>query len=193
MLVHFKPHRTIFKELLTESAVESTTDSVKVGRLALSNMFNILNPLESADGNRPTIAVSQREISPVGTGLKGAFSMISWLFINQTRHYTYQTKAEYLSYHMVSIISLWITMLYMKYIVTKILIFTNNFLNVNIAHNLVKLSLLILDMSIQGNVSQNFELCPSFHFMSLRNDFYIFFKQFPDFWHKIRNKTNWKI
>ena len=34
-------------------------------------MFNILNPLESADGNRPTIGVGLREIGPVGTGLKG--------------------------------------------------------------------------------------------------------------------------
>ena len=34
----------------------------------------------------------------------GALSMISWLFINQTGHYTYQIKAEYLSYNMVSII-----------------------------------------------------------------------------------------
>ena len=43
----------------TESA-DSTTDSVIVGRLSLLNMFNILNPLESAD---------ERPIGLVGTGL----------------------------------------------------------------------------------------------------------------------------
>ena len=55
-----------------ESEPESadyTADSVIVGQLPLSNMFNILNPLESADGNRPTIAVGRREISPVVMGL----------------------------------------------------------------------------------------------------------------------------
>ena len=46
-----------------------TADSMIVGRLALSNMFNILNPLESVDGSRPTIGVGRREIAPVGTGL----------------------------------------------------------------------------------------------------------------------------
>ena len=73
----------------TDSIPESAdyiTDAVFffiVGRLPISNMFNILNPMESADGNRPTgigrresadgnrptIAVGRREISPVGTGL----------------------------------------------------------------------------------------------------------------------------
>ena len=32
-------------------------------------MFNILKPLEAADGNRPTIAVGRREMGLVGTGL----------------------------------------------------------------------------------------------------------------------------
>ena len=53
---------------IAESA-DSTTDSVIVSRLALLNMFDILPPLEPADGNRPTIAVGRREIGPVGTGL----------------------------------------------------------------------------------------------------------------------------
>ena len=46
------------------------TNSVIVGQLSLLNMFNGLNPLDLANGNRPTIAVGRREISPVGTGLK---------------------------------------------------------------------------------------------------------------------------
>ena len=60
----------------------------------------------------------------------------------------------------------------MYYIVTKILIFTNNFLNVdnliNTAHNLIKLSVCSFDMVIERTVSQNFELCFSFYFMSIR-------------------------
>ena len=74
-----RTHRPIFtvssEELTVESAdstaesVNSTSDSVIVGRLALSNMFNILSPLESANGNRSTIRVGRREIGTVGTGL----------------------------------------------------------------------------------------------------------------------------
>ena len=57
-------HRPIFRGFVVESAVESadsipesanyTTNSVIVGRLPLSSMFDIVNPLELADGNRPT-------------------------------------------------------------------------------------------------------------------------------------------
>ena len=78
--------RPIFRGFVVESAIESadsipelansipeladyTTDSVIVGRLPLSNMFNILNPLESADGSRQTIGVGQRQIGIVGMGL----------------------------------------------------------------------------------------------------------------------------
>ena len=65
------------------------------------------------------------------------------------------------------------------YIVTQIIIFTNNFLNVdnliNIAHNLIKLSVLILDMLMEGTMSQNFELCLSFYFMSLDKLFLLIF------------------
>ena len=53
-------HRPIFRGFLAESVVEladstaeladSSTDSVIVGRLSLSNMFDILRPLELADG-----------------------------------------------------------------------------------------------------------------------------------------------
>ena len=73
-----RTHRPIFRGFAAESAVESadsgiesadsTTDSVIVGRLSISNMFNILNPLESADGM--TIGVGRRQIGLVGTGLK---------------------------------------------------------------------------------------------------------------------------
>ena len=69
MLGHFKArtHRAIFTGSAAESVIESadvfaesagsTSDSVIVGHLSLSNMFNILSLLESADGNRPTIRV----------------------------------------------------------------------------------------------------------------------------------------
>ena len=59
-------HRPIFREIAAESVVESadsgidsTTDSVIVGHLSILNMFNILNPPESADGSRLTIGVGQ--------------------------------------------------------------------------------------------------------------------------------------
>ena len=54
----------------TAESADSTTDSVMVRRPSLSKMFNILNLWESADGNRPTIAVGRPEFGPVGTGLK---------------------------------------------------------------------------------------------------------------------------
>ena len=77
--VKARTHRAILRGFAAESATESadytpeladyTTNSVIVGRLPLSNMFNILNPLESADGSRPTIGVGRRKIGLVGTGL----------------------------------------------------------------------------------------------------------------------------
>ena len=42
----------------TDSA-DSTIDFTIVGRLSMSYMFNILNPLESADGSRPTSEVDR--------------------------------------------------------------------------------------------------------------------------------------
>ena len=82
------------------------------------------------------------------------------------------------------------------YIVTQIIIFTNNFLNVdnliNIAHNLIKLSVLILDMLMEGTMSQNFELCLSFYFMSLDKLFLlIFLKSFPIFVTKKELRSKW--
>ena len=72
-------HRQLFTESAVKSVIESadaipestdyTINSVIVGRLPLSNMFNILNPRKSANRNLPTIAVGRREIVPVGTGL----------------------------------------------------------------------------------------------------------------------------
>ena len=38
--------------------------------------------------------------------LSGAFSLISWPFITQFEHNTYQIEAGYLSYQMISVISL---------------------------------------------------------------------------------------
>ena len=71
-----RTHRPILRGFDAESAVElailsqsSTTNFTMVGRLSISNMFNILKPLESADGNRPTIAVGRRQMGLVGTGL----------------------------------------------------------------------------------------------------------------------------
>ena len=74
--IKLNTHRPIFRGLAAESVVESAdsipesadyiANSVIVGRLSLSNMFNILNPLESADR---TIAVSRLEMGPLGMGL----------------------------------------------------------------------------------------------------------------------------
>ena len=54
----------------TIESADSTIDSVIIGRLSLLNRFNILNPLESVDGSRPTIGVGRWQIGLVGTGLK---------------------------------------------------------------------------------------------------------------------------
>ena len=62
-------HKPIFRGFLAESAVESadstaaesadsSTDSLIVGRLSLSNIFDILKPLESADRNQQTLNLS---------------------------------------------------------------------------------------------------------------------------------------
>ena len=82
--VKARTNRLIFRGLAAESAVESaysipesansTSDSVIFGQLSVLNMFNILNPLESADGKRPTIAVVRRQISLVGMALKPTLS-----------------------------------------------------------------------------------------------------------------------
>ena len=63
-------------ELAEESAdstIESdvsTTNSVIVSQLPLLNMFNILNPVGSANRNRLTIAGGRQQIGLVGMGLK---------------------------------------------------------------------------------------------------------------------------
>ena len=68
-------HRPIFTESVIESAnstaelTVSITDSTMVGRHAQLIMFNILEPLESANGNQLTIRVGRRLIGQVGTGL----------------------------------------------------------------------------------------------------------------------------
>ena len=48
-------------------------------------MFNILNPLESADGSRPTIGVSRREIGPVGTGLYSVYCQKYIIYLLPTK------------------------------------------------------------------------------------------------------------
>ena len=70
-----RTHRPIFTDSVVKSAYSSTEsadsaiDSVIVSRLPISNMFNILNALESASGNRPTIAVGRRKMGLVDTGI----------------------------------------------------------------------------------------------------------------------------
>ena len=68
-----------FGESVVESAVEtadsspeladSTADFVIVGRLPVSNIFNIFTPIESANSSQPTIAVGGLQIGVVGMGL----------------------------------------------------------------------------------------------------------------------------
>ena len=79
MTVKAHTHRPIFRGFVAESVVELadpipesadyTTNSVIVSRLPLSNMFNVLNSLESADGSWLTIGVDRGQIGLVGTGL----------------------------------------------------------------------------------------------------------------------------
>ena len=74
-----RTHRPILTGSAVKLAVESansnresadfTTHSGIIIRLSLLSMFNILDPMESTDGSRPTIGVGQREIGLVGTGL----------------------------------------------------------------------------------------------------------------------------
>ena len=72
-------HRPILRGFEAESMVESadsipesavsTTNFNIVGRLSISNMFNILKALESSDRNWPTIAVGRQQMDLVGTDL----------------------------------------------------------------------------------------------------------------------------
>ena len=57
---------------IPESA-DSTTDFTIVGRLSISNMFNISTPTQLADSSRSTIAVGRLQIVLVGMGLSAAF------------------------------------------------------------------------------------------------------------------------
>ena len=67
-----------FAGLALESALEladsspdlanSSNEFVIVGRLPISNMFNISTPIQSADSSQPTIAVSGLQIGKVGMG-----------------------------------------------------------------------------------------------------------------------------
>ena len=72
-------HRPIFRGIVAESAVESansipesadsTTDFTIVGRLSISNMFNISTQTQTADSSHLTIAVGGLQIGLVGMGL----------------------------------------------------------------------------------------------------------------------------
>ena len=52
-------------------------------------------------------------------------------------------------------------------------------------------SVVILGIIMEGTVSQIFDLGPSsfFSLCNLENDVRIFYKQFPDFWHKMITKS----
>ena len=102
--------------------------------------------------------------------LGDAFSLISRLFIDRFSNEIYQRKAEYVSLSMVSCISLVIKYLINIYqIVPKFLFFAIIFLNVNISltidPRLFKFGVLILDIIMEGTVSQISYLGPSLNFM----------------------------
>ena len=67
-----------------------------------------------------------------------ASPQISWLFITQFEHNTYQIEADYLSYLMISIISLLTINLKIQVIKsTEILIFHHKFLNLHYSFNII--------------------------------------------------------
>ena len=78
MAIEARTHRLILRGFVADSAVESadsipesadsTTDFTIVGRLSISNMFNISTPTQSADSSRHNIAVGGLQISLVGMG-----------------------------------------------------------------------------------------------------------------------------
>ena len=92
------------------------------------------------------------------------------LFITQFEHNRYQIEAEYLSYLMISIISL-LSRNSKKQVVKskKILIFHHIFLNLhyslNIIYRLFKFGVCILDVIMEGKVSQIFYLGPGSYLM----------------------------
>ena len=91
----------------------------------------------------------------------------------QSGHNIYQMKAKYLSYLVVPIILLFIKSMKIYAVNSKqILHFYLHFFNVddsiNIDHSLLKFSVVILIMIIQGSVSQISYLGPSSHVMSFR-------------------------
>ena len=87
-----------------------------------------------------------------------AFSLISWLLISQSGHTIYQIKAEYLNYRMVPVISLYHYIIIYVLKSTKVVIFSHHFVNVDssfiIPDRLLKLSMVIIDMMMEGTVSQ---------------------------------------
>ena len=95
MLGHFKAHtnRPITTGSVVKTAVESadstsesadsTTDSIII--VSLVNLVDILDPLESVDGNRLTIGVSQWQISPSRYGLSLGFTQNSNRYLSSCK------------------------------------------------------------------------------------------------------------
>ena len=101
------------------------------------------------------------------------FSLISWLCINQSGHNIYQIEAGYLSYRMVTVMLLLVKE-FKIYVLkrTKIDIFSHQFLNVDssfsIKDRLLKFSVGIIDILMEGIVSHISNLGPSSSFMRLQ-------------------------
>ena len=83
------------------------------------------------------------------------------LFIGQSGHTIYQIEAEYLSYRMVPVILLLVKGIKIYVLKrTQIVIFSHHFLNVDssfsISDRLLKLSVAVIVMMMEGTVSQIF-------------------------------------
>ena len=106
-----------------------------------------------------------------------AFSLISWLFLSQSGHTMYRIKAEYLIYQMVPVILLlvicWQTICIKE---NKLTFFSTIVFSVdslfNIWDRLLKFSVVLIDILMEGTVSQilflGLYLGPSLYFMSFQ-------------------------
>ena len=61
--------------------------------------------------------------------------------------------------------------------------------SINIQLTLLKLYEAVLDIKMEGMLSQIFYLGPSFYFIDLENLFYKFLTMFADFGHKIKTRA----
>ena len=89
-------------------------------------------------------------------GHSSAFSLISWIFINQFEDNIYYLKAEYLGYRMISLISLVMKNENMREIVYN---------SINIQYKLFRFCLVITDIVMHGSMSQILYSGPGFYFM----------------------------